>query len=72
MQLKNVPKYLLKRNGAHIGKKVIIEWTKAIDKGFNKLKEILCSELVLSLPDFEQEMIITTQQMQVIMVMELY
>jgi hypothetical protein len=25
----------------------------------NKLKEILCSDLVLALPNFEQEMIIT-------------
>ncbi len=60
IQLKNIPKYLRKRNGAQNVKKVIIEWTESPDKCFNNLKQILCSELVLSLPDFEQDMIITT------------
>jgi hypothetical protein len=60
MQLKNIPKYLRKRNGAPNGKKVMMEWTDAPDFCFNNLKEILCSDFVLALPDFEQEMIITT------------
>ncbi len=60
MQLKNIPEYLRKRNGAPNGRKVIIEWTESTDRCFNNLKQILCSEFVLSLPDFEQEMIITT------------
>ena len=60
MDLKNVPKALRKRNGAPNGNKVYIEWTLEADNGFEKLKEILGSELVLELPDFEREMVITT------------
>ena len=60
MQLNNIPKHLRKRDGAPNGKKVIIEWTEETEKCFNKLKDILCSDLVLALPDFEKDMLITT------------
>ena len=60
MDLKNVPKALRKRNGALNGNKVYIEWTVEAANGFEKLKEILGSELVLELPDFDREMVITT------------
>jgi hypothetical protein len=58
--LKNVPKSLRKRNGAPNGKKVIIQWNDDTTECFEKLKQELCSELVLALPDFKQQMIITT------------
>ena len=35
------------------------------EKQFLKLKEIICSDLVLSLPDFEREMIITTDASEI-------
>ena len=65
MELKKVPKSLRKKNGAPDGKKVIVTWTEEADQQFNKLKEIICSELVLSLPDFEREMIITTDASEI-------
>ena len=46
MQQKIIPKHLRKRNGIPNGKKVIIEWTEETEKGFYKLKDILCSDLV--------------------------
>lgn len=60
MDLKNVPKSLRKRNGAPNGKKVIIQWNNNADIHFEKLKDNLCSDLVLALPDFEKTLIITT------------
>ena len=51
MQLKNIPKHLRKRNGAPNGKKVIIKWSEETEMCFNKLKDILCSDLVFTLPD---------------------
>ena len=60
MQFKNIPNDLRKRNGAPNGKKVIIEWAEETEKVFNKLKDILCSDLVLALPHFEKDMFIAT------------
>ena len=60
MDLKNVPKSLRKRNGAPNGKKVIVQWNKLAEEKFEMLRDILCSDLVLSLPDFDKTMIVTT------------
>jgi hypothetical protein len=60
MGLKNVPKNCRKRNGAVDGKKVIITWTNEAEVNFEKLKKILCSDLVLALPNFEKQMSIST------------
>jgi hypothetical protein len=60
MDLKNVPKSLRKRNGAPNGKKILIQWNDKANECFEKLKQELCSELVLALPDLKQQMIITT------------
>jgi hypothetical protein len=60
MDLKNVPKHLRKKNGAPNGKKIYVKWTEQTNKCFEKLKETLCSNFVLALPDFTKEMILTT------------
>ena len=56
---------LRKKNGAPDGKRLIVTWTEEAEKQFIKLKEIICSDLVLSLPDFEREMIITTDDIEI-------
>ncbi len=48
------------RNWAPNGKKIYIKWTDKTNKCFEKLKETLCSNFVLALPDFTKEMILTT------------
>jgi hypothetical protein len=60
IDLKNVPKFLRKKNGAPNGKKIYVKWTHETNKCFEKLKETLCSNFVLALPDFTKEMILTT------------
>jgi hypothetical protein len=60
MDLKNVPKYLRKKNGAPNGNKVIIKWNSEANESFEKLRETLCSNFVLALPDFTKTMILTT------------
>ncbi len=52
MDLKNVPKNLRKKNGAPNGNKVIIKWKSETNESFEKLRETLCSNFVLALPDF--------------------
>ena len=60
MGLKSVPKSCRKRNGAVDGKKVQLVWNKEADEHFERLKSVLSSELVLALPNFERQMILTT------------
>ena len=60
MDQKKVPKNLRKKNGAPIGEKIKVKWNEKALESFKKLKEILCSELILALPDFTREMIVTT------------
>ena len=60
MNLKDAPDSVRKRNGAVDGKKVTIEWTPDTLRSFNQLIEILCSDLVLALPDFDQPFVLTT------------
>ena len=66
MDLKNVPKHLRKRNGAPNGKKIYVKWIEETNKCFEKLKEILCSDFVLALPDFTKEMILTQVHKRII------
>ena len=57
MELKKVPKSLRKKNGTPDGKKAIITLTEAAEKSFHKLRDILCSDLVLALRDFEKKIV---------------
>ena len=57
---KNKPKSKRKRNGAPDGKKIAVIWTELATKHFERLKKILCSELVLALSDFLRDMSVTT------------
>ena len=59
MDIKNVPDKLLKRNGAPNGKKVILKWTPETIQAFDKLTDIMCSDLVLRLPNFELDFQVT-------------
>ena len=59
MDIKNVPDKLLKRNGAPNGKKVILKWTAETIQAFDKLVEIMCSDLVLRLPNLELDFEVT-------------
>ncbi|CAF1061186.1 unnamed protein product, partial [Brachionus calyciflorus] len=56
MGLKDVPKKFRKKNGAEDGKKVEITWNNDAETSFENLKEILCSKLVLALPNFNKPM----------------
>ncbi|CAF0952553.1 unnamed protein product [Brachionus calyciflorus] len=60
MDLKNTPSKFRKKNGAVNGKKVLLSWNKKAEKRFLKLKKILCCKLVLTLPNFNEKMILTT------------
>ena len=60
MNLKNVPKHLRKKNGAVNGKLVPIVWTQPAIESFEKLREIISSDLVIGTPDFEQPFELTT------------
>jgi hypothetical protein len=60
VKLKDVPSKLRKRNNAVDGKKVILEWTTETDTAFENLRRAICSDLVLSLPDFEREFIVNS------------
>ena len=43
-----------------MGEKIKITWNEEALESFKKLQDILCSDLILALPDFTKEMIITT------------
>lgn len=60
MNLKDVPKSKRKKNGAVDGKKVDLEWNDAADQAYENLKIIMCSDLVLSLPNFDEQFIVTS------------
>jgi hypothetical protein len=60
MNIKNVPKTLRKKNGAPNGKLVKIEWNDEANKQFEVMKKTICSDLVLSLPDYDREMLLST------------
>jgi len=61
MNLKEVPSSARKRsNGAVDGKKVMLTWNSEAELAFERLKEVMCSDLVLSLPHFEHEFIVTS------------
>ena len=53
MDIKNVQDNLRKKNAAPNGKKVVIDWTSEVIEAFEQLIEVMCSELVLVLPDFK-------------------
>ena len=57
---KNKSKSKRKRNGEPDGNKVVVTWTELATKHFERLQKILCSELVLALPDFLRDMSVTT------------
>ena len=57
---KDVHASLRKKNGVPNGKKVIVEWNEIAQACFYQLRDILCGELVLSLPNFELPFILTT------------
>ena len=54
MGLKNVPKNCRKKNGAVDGKKVNLEWNEKAEENFYKIQQILCSNLILALPNFDE------------------
>ena len=56
----DLPQSMRKKSGVPNGKKVILTWTEEGEKAFNKLKEIMASDLVLALPDFDHEFIVNT------------
>ena len=60
MELKNVPKHFRKRNGAVNGKRVLLTWNDSAQTNFEKLKQTLCSDLVLALPDFNKPFYLST------------
>ena len=53
MDLKNVPINLKKKNGAANGKNIVLEWNDETLNALYKLIEIMCSEIVLALPNFD-------------------
>ena len=62
---KKVPKNLRKKNGAPMGEKIKVTWNEEALESFQKLQQILCSNLILALPDFTKEMIITTERTRI-------
>ena len=60
MDLKNVPKELRKRNGAPYGKLINVEWTSETTEAWENLRDVLSSELVLALPDYDRPMLLST------------
>ena len=61
MNLKEVPAYQRKRsNGAVDGKKVNLIWNEKSLDALERLKEAMCSDLVLALPRFEYGFTVTT------------
>ena len=52
MEIKNVPDNLRKKNDAPNGKKVVIDWTSEAIEAFQQLIEVMCSEIVLVIPNF--------------------
>ena len=60
LNLKEVPESLRKRNGAVDGKRVALEWTDETRASFARLVDIMCSDLVLALPDFTKPYTLTT------------
>ncbi|CAF1141767.1 unnamed protein product, partial [Brachionus calyciflorus] len=58
--LKNVLSNLRKRNGAVNRKKVQLNFNEQATENFHRLRNILCSELVLALPNFEYQMYLST------------
>ena len=61
MNLKEVPAHQRKRsNGAVDGKKVFLDWNDITLRALERLKNAMCSDLVLALPNFELEFILTT------------
>lgn len=47
-------------NGAVIGAKVTLEWTENANSSFENLKEVMYSDLVLALPRFDSDFIVTS------------
>jgi hypothetical protein len=61
MKVKDVPQSKRKKkNGAIDGKKIILEWTEEAEKAYEKLKEVMSSDLALSLPNFEHPFILNS------------
>ena len=62
INVKHIPENskLRKKNGQVDGKKVIIEWTEVAELSFNRIKNIMSSDLILKLPDFKHPFIVTT------------
>ena len=60
MDLKNVPNNCRKRNGAVNGRKVLLTWNDSAQTNFEILKQTLCSDLVLALPDFCKPFYVST------------
>ena len=61
MNLKEVPAHLRKRsNWAVDRKRVLLEWNDITIRALERLKDAMCSDLVLALPNFEQEFVLTT------------
>lgn len=54
MNLKNAPKSSRKRsNGAVDGKMVLLQWSDEANESLRKLIKVMCSDLVLALPQFD-------------------
>ena len=60
MDLENVPENCKKKNGAANGKKIVIEWNDGAMDALHKLIDIMCSELVLALPNFDLDFKVTS------------
>ena len=57
---KYIPVNWRRKNGTVDGKKVIVEWNEEADESFRKIKEVLCSDLILALPNFNKPFSIET------------
>ena len=60
MDLKNAPTSAKKKNGAVNGKKVNLLWNDDALKAFSELRAAMSSDLVLTLPQFDKEFILTS------------